>query len=316
MNYSLLRISKLYDNYISDYEKKHTNDSFLNYDEQYINLIQNSQDLSSSYEKYFKEIGVNAINIILNARLLQKTWAMEHNVTQHISATELIFEQVKFYKPDIVWLDASELFDQEWVYNLKSRLSSIKLIIGHICSPVNANMIESFSSFDLILACSTCIQKELAIYNIKAELLYHGFDHSILDYIKSDKTQNKIDVLFTGSLFTGFGFHGRRIEYIEKMIESNISIKIFGNIESRKKVFLKQCMNRTIIILSLLRLEFLIEKIPILKKYRNYEKEKIKYYSENLIRSVQPPKFGLEMLQLLNNSKICFNIHGGNSERK
>lgn len=316
MIYSLLRISKLYDNYINDYEKTHYNYSFLNYDEQYFNLIHHSQDLSGSYEKSFNDIGVKATNIIFNARKLQERWAIEHNINPLISSIDLIFEQVKYYKPDIVWLDTSQLFDRKWINNLKNEISSIKLIIGHICSPVNAKMIESYSSFDLILACSTCIQKELATYGIKAELLYHGFDHSILNYIETDKNQKKIDVVFTGSLFTGFGFHKRRIEFIERLIESNIAIKTFGNIESRKKKFFKQCMNRILVILLFLKCNFLIEKIHFLKKYKNYGKEKIKYYSNDLLKTVHSPIFGLEMFQLLNNSKICFNIHGGNAERK
>jgi len=311
MSYRLLRITNFYTEYINHYYIKFPNIKELSYDEQYNHLINDSIEMVSSYTKHLIKSGIDALDIVTNAEQLQQTWAKEHTISPDTSFKELITEQIKFYKPDVLWLDDSRLFNKTWIKHIKSEIPSIKLIAGHICAPYNTEISNSFSSFDIIFTCIPCMQEEIEKYGVATQLLYHSFDHSILDTINSEENNApETNLIFTGSLYTGYGFHKTRIEYIEKMIENGIDLKIYGNLESRSKVLLKQTMYYSINFLKNINCDFLVDTLPVLKNYRNYGGEKITYYSKKLIESVNPPIFGLDMFRVLSKAKICFNIHG------
>ena len=311
MSYKILRITNFYKEYITDYYLKNPDISSQSYDSQYQHLVDNSVEIVTSYSRFLKKLGVDAIDIITNADVLQKQWALENNMNPEIDFHTLVFNQIKKNKPDVVWIDDARLMDKKWLIELRGKVPSLKLLVGHICAPYNSTMCESFTSFDILFTCTPCLQKELSTFGVRTELLYHGFNHSILDTIGSE-TQNskKIELIFTGSLYTGFGFHKSRIEFIEAMIRQGVSVKMFGNLESESKVRMKQIMNLSMKALKSINGHYLVDKIPVLKKYKNYGEESISYYSKQLIRSMNTPVFGIEMFKVLSESLICFNIHG------
>ncbi len=311
MSYRLLRISSLYNEYLSNYYNSFPEIKQLNYTEQYEHLSNNSFDLVLSYSKYFRKIGIDAIDIITNAEPLQNTWAKEHNLSSDVSFNDLIISQIKYYKPDIIWIDDSRLMNKSWIQNLRIEVKSIKLIVGHICAPYNAIIENSLSSFDIMFNCAPCTQKKFVEMGLTSYSFYHSFDPEVLNVLKTESNNfPETNFVFTGSLYTGFGMHKTRIEYIEKILSNKIDINIFGNLEPRSKILLKQSMYYTINTLKTLNLSVLIDKIPLLKKYEQYGDEKINSYSKKLINSIAPPVFGLDMLKVLSKSKICFNIHG------
>ena len=310
MSYRILRITNFYEEYLNAYYQGFPDIHKSNYIEQYNHLINDSVEIVSSYSKNLRKLGVDAFDIVSNAHILQKTWAKENNIPQYISKQELIFKQIKHYKPDIVWIDDSLLMNKNWLKYLRTEIPSIKLIVGHICAPYNSEIANSFTSFDIMFTCTPCLKKEISSYGVSTQLLYHAFDNSILDLIKKDAEILESDFVFTGSLYTGYGFHKKRIEYIEKMIDNGIDISIYGNLESQSKIRLKRWGYHTINFLRNIKCDFLIEGIPVTKKHKNYGEEDVRYYSKNLINSVKPPIFGLEMLKMLSKSKVCFNIHG------
>ena len=311
MSYRFIRISDYYGDYLRNYYEKFPDNVHLAYKEQYDHLTDHSVDLVNSFSKYLRNLGVDAMDIVANAEPLQNKWGKEHIGIEKISFENLIFEQIKFYKPNVIWVDSTKLLNKKWIQKLRNEIPSLKLIAGHICAPYNSTISDSFSAFDMMFTCSPCIQKELSAAGLTTELVYHSFDHAILELLKADtKHFPKTDFVFTGSLYTGYGLHKSRIEYIEKMVEQGVEISIFGNLETRLNVFLKQSAYHSIHFLKTVGLSSMINKIPFLKNKVNYGDEKIHYYSKKLIKRVKPPVFGLEMFKLLENSGICFNIHG------
>ncbi|MBI4931503.1 MAG: glycosyltransferase family 1 protein [Bacteroidetes bacterium] len=311
MSYRFIRITDYYDGYLKSYYERFPGKSHLSYEEQHNHLKNDSVELTSSFGKYLRNMGVDAMEIIANAEPLQRAWAKEHNLNEYLTFQKLISEQIKYYKPDVVWVDPTKLLNKKWIQNLRNEVRSLKLIVGHICAPYNSEIADSFSSFDIMFTCAPCQQKELTDMGSTAELIYHSFDPSILESLKTEtKNYPRIDFIFTGSLFTGYGLHKSRIEYIEKMLEEDINISIFGNLETRSRVLSKKGMYYAINFLKNIKCNFIINEISLLKKNINYGDEKINYYSNKLINSVKPPVFGLEMFKLLASSKICFNIHG------
>src|ERR1035437_2581071 len=144
MSYRFVRVTTNYDEYLRTYYKRFPNCTQLTYDEQYDHLINDSIEMVSSYGKCLRKIGVDAIEIVSNAEPLQKTWAKEHNLDKNYSQHKLILEQIKFYKPDVVWIDTTSLLNKKWIQRLRNEVPSIKLMVAHICAPFNSEIGDSF----------------------------------------------------------------------------------------------------------------------------------------------------------------------------
>jgi spore maturation protein CgeB len=310
MSYCFVRVTDNYPQYIKSFYSKNPDIHLRSYTDQYERLINDSFESSSSYIKNFNNIGIEAYGIISNATVLQNTWKIEHGISPEISPRELIIEQLKFYKPDVVWIDDFSLIDKAWKDNLLKEVPSIKLLLGHICAPYNSVIAEKFSLFDVMFTCIPCLKKDLTDLGIKTHLLYHSFDTSILDVVKSNNDFPESGFLFSGSLYAGSGFHKSRIEYIEEMLKAGIEIDLYCNLESRKKVMTKKGMYIILNSLKKLRLEKIIDRIPVLRKNKGYGDVPIKYYSKRLLKNSKLPVFGNDMYKLLAKAKICFNIHG------
>lgn len=312
MSYRFIRITNYYGEYIEGYYNRFPNVIELNYNEQHSHLIEDSIEMVSSYGKFLRKAGIDAIDIVSNAAHLQNTWAKENNLDVNLSKEKLILEQLKHYNPDVVWLDTTELLNKNWIENLRKEVKSIKIIAAHICAPFNSIMEEAFKHIDIMFTCAPCTVdklKEIGVKNV--HLIYHSFDQTVLEKIKNTPNPfNEEDFVFTGSLLTGFGFHNERIEFIEKIIASDINLSIYGNLESNKRIFLKRSFSKTIKLLQKLHADFVIENISILKKHKKHSEVDINYYSKKMLNSAKPPVFGLDMYKLLSKSKMCFNIHG------
>lgn len=310
MTYRFARVTNYYPQYIQNYYLKNPAIGSKSYSEQYKHLVNDSFEIVSSYSKNLNKIGIEAFDIISNAFILQNSWRKENNLPTGTTTTELIIEQLNFYKPDVVWIDDFSIITGEWKNKLLRQVPSIKLLIGHICAPYNSVIAEKFKLFDIMFTCIPCLKNELTKLGIKTYLLYHGFEKSILNNINTENKFPESDFLFSGSLYTGSGFHNTRIEYIEKMLDAGIKMDLYCNLESRNKTVVKKSIYSFIALLKKLHIENVIDKIPFLKKHKGYGDVPIKYYSRKLINSTKPPVFGYEMYKLLSKAKICFNSHG------
>lgn len=312
MSYRFIRITDYYEEFLKSYDKKNPLSIELNYEEQHQDIINQSIEIVSSYGKYLRLIGVDAIDIISNATTLQQKWAKEHNFSSELTNDEIVLEQIKYYKPDIVWIDTTRFLHVDWISNLRKEVKGIKQIVGHICAPYNATLATSFLALDVVFTCSPCTVTELKELGVKnVELIYHSFNHSILEQIKTEENPfPQSNLVFTGSLMTGYGLHGTRTEYLENIINSGIDMTLYGNLESNQRIFLKQSFSKTVQTLNKLNLNFLVNAIPVLNKHQLHAEADIKFYSKKLLNCVKPPVFGLDMYKVLAKSNLCFNIHG------
>lgn len=312
MSYRFIRITDYYDEFLDSYYKNNLDCSHLSYKEEHEEIIEQSIEIVSSYGKYLRKIGVDAIDVISNATSLQKKWAIEHNFSSKLSNDEIVFEQINYYQPEIVWIDTTCFLSKEWITYLRENVKSLKLVVGHICAPYNATIETAFHELDIVFTCSPCTVDNLKRKGVKnVELAYHAFNHSVLNDINSeinDFPQRKL--VFTGSLITGYGLHNERIEYLERMISSDIDMTIFGNLESTKRIFLKKTFSKTIQTLNKLNLESVVNNVEFLNKHKLHAQANIKQYTKKLLEKVQAPVFGKDMYKLLAKSNVCFNIHG------
>lgn len=308
MSYRFVRVTDLYKEYIKQYYTVFPDVAYKPFSDQYQHIMNDSQDVASSLSKKMQMLGVDALIIFSNAIGLQEQWKKEHNCS--LSGQALILEQLSVLKPDVVWLDDMRLITQQWIANLRKRVPTIKMVTGHVCAPYSSENIKNLQGLDFLFTCTPCLRKEFSQFGINTHLLYHSFDSDILKKTTIDNYYPENDLLFTGSLYTGGGFHKTRIEYIDNILENNLPIKIYGSIEQTSKILKKMAAFTIISRLKGIGSGRLLKKMPLLSRFESYGDTPVKLYSRKLKSNLHPPVFGLDQFKLLSKSKICFNIHG------
>lgn len=309
MSFKLLTISSLYIEFLKSYNDK--NKALLNttYREHLNHLLENTSEPVGSYTRMFNKLGIDADCIIDNADFLQKKWQSE-NLIKPTNSKRLVFEQVKSFKPDILWLENIDFTDNAWIKYVRSNVPEIKLIIANHCAPYNTRIIENFKSLNFVLTCTPGLKDNFERNGLSAYSVYHAFNREILNKIGNDNPFPVNNFIFSGSLFMGGGYHDKRLELIESILKENIDIKIYGNLEKCYKIKAKQTLYHTYRFLNYFKMTKSIQNISFLKKHEEYSKNRISKYSKNLVKSTNSPIFGLDMFKLLKNAKITLNIHG------
>lgn len=315
MSYRFVRVTSNYPQFINSFYQKNPDAGSMTYFEQYSLITKDSFETATSYTRNLNNIGVEAYDIISNASILQNAWIRENSLPLETTSQDLIINQLVFYKPEVVWIDDFAIIDKQWKEKLLKEVPSIKLLIGHICAPYNSIVAEKFKLLDVMFTCIPCFQNDFTKLGLNSYLVYYGFETIALNNINDNNSFPESNFLFSGSLYAGSGFHKTRIEYIETMLKEGIEMDLYCNLESWSTIMAKKGMYATINFLRKLKLENLIEKIPVLNKNKSYGDVPISFYSKKLLESSKPPVFGYEMYQLLSKSKICFNIHGEVAEK-
>src|SRR5258706_13269318 len=194
MSYTIVRITNLYSGYLAQYQSTFPRIQKKSYKEQYEHLISDSFDSDSSISRALNKIGINAIVLFNNAEWLQDRWKAENNCLK--SGKELIFEQLKSIKPEVVWIDNPAFIDRQWISAVKENIKSVKAITGLVCSPYSSNDLRTLKLFDFITTCTPCLDKEFKAQGMKSYLTYHSFDPEILEKIKSENEHTHSQLLF------------------------------------------------------------------------------------------------------------------------
>lgn len=308
MSYRIVRITNLYNEYLRQYYIKFPIIKEATFAAQHDHLVNNSFDTVSSFSKNMRDIGVDAFSIFTNATWLQNQWKIENKCEK--TGKDLIYEQIRSLSPDVVWLDDITLIDRRWISYIRENIQSIKIITGHLCAPYSAEDLKNLKALDFLITCTPCLKEEFESNGIKTFLIYHGFEKSLLSENLSANQYPETDLLFTGSLYTGGGFHKTRIEYLEKFIAADLPLKIYGSLDSTSKVLSKIAASHSINFLKKLGAKELIKYVPLLNRYESYGDDSVRLYSKKLKASILAPVYGLEQFKLLSKTKICFNIHG------
>jgi spore maturation protein CgeB len=277
----------------------------MTYEDHYIRLISNSTEFVGSYTRTFGKLGINAVAVIANDVRLQKKWR-DHNKTKFFSGKSLIYNQILSYKPEILWLEDLRFLSVNELAEIRHEIKSIKLIVAYHCAPWNSSTLRKLKECDLVITCTPGLKQELENAGIKTYLIYHGFDKELSERIGKENITPSCDVLFSGSLFQGKGYHSSRIELLSNLLNKGINLALYIYVEKKSIISIKKL---------LFRFNYLIKKIGI-----NYSggflsklemgSVPVNYYPENLLKTVRKPEYGIEMYRLLQNARIVLNIHG------
>lgn len=275
------------------------------YKEHLLLLLNDSTDFVASYVKTFNKHGLTAECIIANDNFLQYKWRKE-NMAGVESNKDLLLNQVISFQPEILWIEDLRFIDREWIENTRRTVKSIRLIIACFCAPFNSIVLKKLSSVDFVLACTPGLKSEFQQHGIRSYLIYHGFDTDLLEKINSmDKCLND-GIIFSGSLFSGAGYHNSRIELIESILKEGINLSLYMNLEKKYKIFTKRTLYSINELIRKLNFEKVRKYIPLLE----YGMSPAYNYPDTLIKANKGPEFGLDMYHLIKSSKIVLNNHG------
>jgi len=313
MNYKIVKIASFYYNFLDYYYEKNQEIKKKSYKEQYNDIMNEGFGWANFYQIHLNELGNEAYEIIYNADSLQRAWAQKMGINK--SGDELLIEQLKYLKPDVVFFQDSMHFSPKWIEEIKYIVPSIKLTIGWCCSPFTQEHLKLFSKFDIMLGCSPLFVDIFKKNNIKSYELNHAFESNLLSKLEKNNNYPNSDVIFIGSFRWGKDFHIDRLNLIEKLIRNNFDLKLYANIAQDKyiKSFLTKAGYLYVNSMVKTGLSKMVYSNDKLKKLANLtEVPKRMKFSKEFLASLDNTKlFGLEMMKAITKSKIGLNIHGG-----
>ena len=168
-------------------------------------LMSKAYSWSDFYSRHLRELGNEAYEIVANAEPLQNAWAKEHSSTA--TGLQIVLDQIKYLKPDVIMFQDSFNFNGEWLRELRKSVPSIKLVFGFGCSSFNNLHLEQFKAFDFMIVCSPRFAIEFQKSGLKVYTLLHAFEDSLLDKINIDNPYPEVDFSFLGSFIAGSDGH-------------------------------------------------------------------------------------------------------------
>jgi hypothetical protein len=284
----------------------------------------------NAFSVSMNSLGYDAREIVYDCEIMQKTWAQEHDVpwNEETWEKEILLNQIASYKPDIILFQGNDpVFSSETRYKWKEKFPFIQLLLLH---KGNLSSSQSVKGFDVIFSAYPDLHTKFLSSNLPSYLLYHGFDHNRL--LQLQKTSEQYEFTFTGSSGFGIGEHRTRYWALDKLFSdtslmgwiqenenANPSQKInffiyYHNLAQRflwnvRRYGLKNSGSRTA--------RYFLQSIYPHNQPQHDEishlnkiKEPDIPISKRYPTKIHPPVHGIDMLNILYNSKISLQIGG------
>ena len=351
-NYRILRVNGIY----GGKESLIINNAFefaeSKYSEILDQLVKKGSVYSNGFVESMKLLNNEPHDIFFDVELLQKLWATENNIKYNSDNWQgkILLSQIKHIKPEVVYITANQLckFGR---FDSNRPKDNIISIIKDLCPFVKliAVFSGSFGPFnrvlnaDILFASIPKIESYYRKAGLSPILLYHSFDHMLIETKDVLSAEPIIDFSFTGMVPFGYGNHSqhlRRYDFLsELMKKTNLELWINEfNIDSSKydnegiRLNRKHRWKQSIIyqLIIIIKSGFTFSKIKNLIK-KTLGKKSANFGMTNRYKQKRNPKpslrflysnrthkpvFGLKMYEILSQSKIVFNIHGDLIQRE
>jgi len=223
--------------------------------------------------------------IITNCGYLQKKWASENNITYSYNnwLLEILYHQILQFKPDVFFAHDYWNITPDFIKRVRKNCPEIKLVMSW--DGIGKNDANLFSECQLMLSCLNYVCDFYRNNGAEAYYFPPAFEETINN--KLTFTEKKYDFTFVGSIFTGNGGHNKRKNDIMELLR-----------KTPLKLWSKDIDNQN------------------WKPYKYPQRQRLKqlkfkeFYDMYLLGSkCKGAASGLEMYQLLADSKITFNSH-------
>ncbi len=305
MGFRIFTISSMYPGNLESFYSRFPEADALSYKDHSKMLLEDTTEFAGSYFRAFRKLGVEAECVIANDKRLQNKWKKE-NYNRSDNRKDLLFEQVRKFQPEILSIENLSYTDTSWLKEIRIRVKSIKLIMAYHCSPIKTSIYERLKMMNFAITCTPGLKLDMEMNGIRAYLVYHGFDSGILNRIDEDRIPAEKELLFSGSLAFGAGFHNDRIEFIESLLKDNTRIDLYTNLEKRYKIRALQFLHFANRLIDKTGTNGIKKYFPLLE----HGILPVRNYSSILLNKSFEPVFGMEMYQLFTKYKVVLNIHG------
>jgi glycosyltransferase involved in cell wall biosynthesis len=236
-----------------------------------------------------------AKEIVMNAESLQKTWARENKISFNAQnwIKEILMAQIEAFKPEVVFLYNDEPCfrgeDASLRKEIRKNFPFIKVMIGW--DGIARNNTDSFQGVDIVLSCIDFVVDFYKDAGFQSYLFPFGFDKSILKKLKTPTS--KYDVSFVGGVNPYAGGHLKRLQLLDQL-SRHLDLDLFiGGMQSTKASFYRKML-------------YLIKN----GQFSNLNKWlRLKSRNRNEV-------YGLEMYQVMADSKITINTHIDQAKNK
>tara|TARA_Y100000816_G_C26090048_1_gene575906 strand:- start:1022 stop:2173 length:1152 start_codon:yes stop_codon:yes gene_type:complete len=279
-----LRISSIYPGFLKKINKKFKNNDTY---EKNLNLVFDERySVSNNISEELKKKNYECTEVIYNYKNLQNKWLNQYGNKK--LRDEVIFQQIKFYNPDVLFIGDFNLLDKKFVSKVKS-ISKTKLILCFHCAPISEKIYNQLKYADAIVTCTKGYKNKISNKLMKNTLLIqHAFKvKENLDFIR----KREIDVSFLGSLFLDNKLHLGRVEIIYNLIKNFKNSYVAINF-ARYFLF-----------------DFILLILNSIIKFSFIKNIKTFYKIIYIFLFSKKPLFGKDMLNILKNSKILINKH-------
>ena len=261
------------------------------------------------------KLGYEVWEPVGNAEPQQKAWAQEHDIVYEPDnwLTDIIAAQVKYFRPDVLFVTDYYTYKKEFLDYLRSECPSIRLVVGWCGIPyADANV---FKAYDIVLSNIPWLVEHFRSSGHRSEQMRHAFEPRILDKIQIN-SQKTVPFSFVGSIFKAKGMHNERERLLKNLVQ-NSCLQIWSDIHAppidgyRRLVKLKNKHATVRRLRKLLGGNFLLKILPQFRNPLNNSDEPdiSNYVAIEIAEKTKPGLYGLAMYQMVHNSKVTFNNH-------
>ena len=187
MSFKLLSISSMYQGSLDSFYQRIAVTN-LDYEDHYNLLLNDTTEFAGSYTRNFIKLGVDARCIVSNDKILQDKWKLENNIDTD-SVSDILFKQIKYYQPEILWIENLTYLDSDWFSKVRNQIKAVKLIVAYHCAPYTRKYLDKLRNADFIFTCTPGLLDTMKKEGMKAYMVYHGFDNQLLERL--DKKQGQ-----------------------------------------------------------------------------------------------------------------------------
>lgn len=212
MPFRLLRLTTVYSQLVEQFLRANADYARLSYQALYDRFLQTRFAESNYHTEHLKQLGHEADTRFASVEPLQKQWAREHAVQfdPRNWLADIAVAQVKAFQPDVLLLDDLYAFDQPVRRRMVEVCRHRPLLLGW-----RAATTKDFSQFrdlDLVLSSIQGLVEQFRQAGVRAELLHHGFEASLLDL--NPVCDRNFAFTFAGGLTSHHAERALLVEYL------------------------------------------------------------------------------------------------------
>lgn len=281
----LLKTSSYYKYYLKHFYDRNAHLKDASYSEQYKAVMADCFAWADFWKKHLENTGRYEVEeIVINNEYMQKQWAKERNVRySDMSWNESILEaQIAEFKPD-VWFSHADI-SPDFRLKIRREHPKIKFIFGY--DGTLKHNVSAFAGCDLVLSCIDDTIEYYRNHGLNGYFLPYAFEKEILNKIGPGTARHNVS--FVGSFYPFKGLHSERLRLIAEL-SKKVAMDIYSPAILHK---------------GFLPYLWASGRLARNKQWKDFS------YSNYIDRKRKGTVYGLEMYQVLADSKITLNFHG------